>query len=226
MNKPQFAVSLMCMDFLNMREQLEVLSKRADLLHIDIMDGHFCKNITLSPDLIRTFAKVATIPMDVHFMTTNPSDWLELCAQAGAKILSPHAETINADAFRTFNLIERLGCKAGVTLNPATTMEAVRHYIDRIDLLTIMTVDVGFAGQPFIEQMLEKIEEAAELKAKKGYHYQIQIDGSCNAKTFKRLMNAGAEVLILGSSGLFSLDTDLNRAYDKMLASYEKAIAE
>ncbi|NLI21513.1 MAG: ribulose-phosphate 3-epimerase [Clostridiales bacterium] len=226
MNKPQFAVSLMCMDFLRMREQLETLNRRADLYHVDIMDGHFCKNITLSPDLIRTFARVATLPMDVHFMTTTPSDWLEVCAQAGAKILSPHAETINADAFRTLNLIEKLGCQAGLTLNPATPLDTVRHYVERIDLLTLMTVDVGFAGQPFIEQMLPKIEEAAEWKARNGYRYLIQIDGSCNRRTFKRLMNAGAEVLVVGTSGLFSLDADLNTAYDRMLASFDEAIAE
>ena len=226
MNKPQFAVSLMCMDFLRMREQLETLNRRADLYHVDIMDGHFCKNITLSPDLIRTFARVATLPMDVHFMTTTPSDWLEVCAQAGARILSPHAETINADAFRTLNLIEKLGCQTGLTLNPATPLDTVRHYVERIDLLTLMTVDVGFAGQPFIEQMLPKIEEAAEWKARKGFKYRIQIDGSCNRRTFKRLMNAGAEVLVVGTSGLFSLDPDLNTAYDRMLASYEEAIAE
>ena len=226
MSKTQFAVSLMCMDFLNMRNQLEILNQRADLYHIDIMDGHYCKNITLSPDLIRTFAKVATLPMDVHFMTTTPSDWLQACADAGAKILSPHAETINADAFRTFNLIQRLGCKSGVTLNPATPLQTIRHYIERVDMLTLMTVDVGFAGQPFIEEMLPKIEEAAALKAKNGYKYQIQIDGSCNEKTFKRLINAGAEVLIVGSSGLFSLDADLNKAYDKMQALFEKAIAQ
>lgn len=214
------------MDFLKMKEQLEVLNKRADLLHVDIMDGHYCKNITLSPDLIRTFAKVASLPMDVHFMTTNPADWYEVCAEAGAKILSPHAETINVDAFRTMNLIEKLGCQKGVVLNPATPLDAIRHYIERIDLLTIMTVDVGFAGQPFIEQMLGKIEEAAELKSKKGYQYRVQIDGSCNPKTFKRLVNAGAEVLIVGSSGLFGNDPDLNKAYDMLLTSYDKALAQ
>lgn len=226
MKRVLFAPSLMCMDFLEMRKQLEVLNRRADLLHVDIMDGHYCKNITLSPDMIRTFAKVATLPMDVHLMTTNPGDWLEACAEAGAKILSPHAETINADAFRTLNLIEKLGCKPGVTLNPASPLDMVRYYIERLYILTIMTVDVGFAGQPFIEPMLRKIEEAAELKAKKGYSYLIQIDGSCNERTYKRLVDAGAEVLIVGSSGLFKMDPDLDKAYDIMLAAFAKATAK
>ena len=225
MSKIQFAPSLMCMDFLDMKNQLEILNRRADLLHVDIMDGHYCKNITLSPDMIRTFARVATLPLDVHLMTTNPSDWYEVCAEAGAKILSPHAETINVDAFRSLNLIERLGCKTGVILNPASPIDTIRHYIERIDVLTIMTVDVGFAGQAFIPEMLSKIEEAAELKAKHGYRYLIQIDGGCNERTYKKLVDAGAEVLIVGSSGLFLLDSDLNVAYDKMLASFEKAIA-
>lgn len=226
MQNVQFAPTLMCMDFLRIREQLEVLNARADFLHVDLMDGHFCKNITLPPDLIRVFAQVAKRPMDVHFMTTTPSDWLEVCAEAGAKILSPHAETINADAFRTMRLIENLGCQTGVVLNPATPLGYIRHYIERIDLLTIMTVDVGFAGQPFIDEMLVKIEEAAELKVKKGYRYRIQIDGGCGPRTYKRLVNAGAEILVAGSSGLFNLDSDLNIAYDKMLSAFALALAE
>lgn len=216
----EFSVSLMCMDLMDIKNQLNILNRRADMYHIDIMDGHYCKNITLSPDFTKACSKVAAVPMDAHLMTTNPNDWLELMADAGAAYISPHAETIGNDAFRVMNKIRDLGCKTGVVLNPATPLDAIRHYITRIDLLTIMTVDVGFAGQPFITEMLHKIEEAAELKARQGLGYKIQIDGSCNQKTFGQLRNAGAEVFILGSSGLFGLDADLDAAYDKMLAIF------
>ena len=224
--KVEFSPSLMCMDFLKMEEQFNILNDKVDMYHIDIMDGHFCKNITLSPDLVKTFSKVAKKPMDVHLMTTNPTDWIEKVAEAGAEYISPHAETINGDAFRVMNMIKSLGCKTGVVLNPATPLSYVKHYLNRIDLLTIMTVDVGFAGQPFIEEMLDKIKEAKELKEKYGYTYKIQIDGSCNPKTYKRMYDAGAEVLIVGSSGLFGLNADLNKACDQMFEDFNRAIAE
>ena len=224
--KVEFSPSLMCMDFLKMEEQFNILNDKVDMYHIDIMDGHFCKNITLSPDLVKTFSKVAKKPMDVHLMTTNPTDWIEKVAEAGAEYISPHAETINGDAFRVMNMIKSLGCKTGVVLNPATPLSYVKHYLNRIDLLTIMTVDVGFAGQPFIEEMLDKIKEAKELKEKYGYTYKIQIDGSCNPKTYKRMYDAGAEVLIVGSSGLFGLNEDLNKACDQTFEDFNRAIAE
>ncbi|MGI6080535.1 MAG: D-allulose 6-phosphate 3-epimerase [Candidatus Avilachnospira sp.] len=224
--KAEFAPSLMCMDFLNIKEQMEILNKRIDMYHCDIMDGHFCKNITLSPDLIKTFGTLTDLPMDVHLMTTNPTDWIELLAKAGAEYISPHAETINTDAFRVMNLIESLGCKKGVVLNPATPLSYIKHYLNRIDMLTIMTVDVGFAGQPFIAEMLDKIREAAELREKYGYSYKIQIDGSCNVNTFKRLREAGADVFVVGSSGLFKNDPDLNKACDIMYENFEKETGE
>ncbi len=221
--KPAFAISMMCMDFLNLRPQMETLNRRAQLYHVDIMDGHFAPNITLSPDFIRAVSGAAALPIDAHLMTTDPNQWIDQVAEAGARIISPHAETINANAFRTLNRIRALGCQEGITLNPATPLSAIEHYIDRLDLLTIMTVDVGFSGQPFIEQMLRKIERARELKEKHGYRYRIQVDGCCNAGTFARLWDAGTEVFVMGTTGLFSLVADTDRAYDKMLAGFGEA---
>lgn len=218
-----FSPSLMCLDFLDLRAQLEVLNRRADLLHVDIMDGHFCKNITLSPGMVRTFAREVTLPMDVHLMTTTPTDWLDTLAEAGASILSVHAETINTHAFRTLRHIESLGCQKGVVLNPATPIAAVEAYLDRIDLLTIMTVDVGYAGQAFIPQMLKKIGDAHAYRQQHGLSYRIQVDGACNKSTFQALHAAGAEVFVLGSSSLFGKDEDLDRAYDLMLEDFAEA---
>lgn len=213
--KPFFRISLMCMDFLDIKKQIEILNEEFDGYHMDLMDGHFCKNITLSPDFIKSIGKIAKIPMDIHMMVTNPNDWIDLCVDAGAKLISPHAETINADAFRTINYIKSKNCEVGVTLNPATPLSSCMEYLGRIDMLTIMTVDVGFAGQPFIEEMLAKISEAKRLREQNAWHYRIMIDGSCNKKTFKSLYNAGADGFVLGSSGLFSLDKDLKIACKK-----------
>ena len=220
--KPLFTVSLMCMDFLDMKNQIDVLNEKFDGYHMDVMDGHFCKNITLSPDIIKAVGKAAKKPMDVHLMTTEPNDWIKSCAEAGAELISPHAETINTNAFRTINRIKDLGCKTGVTLNPATPLAYCKEYLGRIDVLTIMTVDVGFAGQPFIREMLDKIKEAKKLREENGWHYHIMIDGSCNKKTFKDLYAAGAECFILGSSGLFSLDEDLRVACAKAKKIFEE----
>ena len=214
--RPEFTASLMCMDLLDIKHQIEVLDGELDGYHIDIMDGHYCKNITLSPDFMKACARVAKRPMDVHLMTTNPNDWIDACAAAGAAMISPHAETINTDCFRRPNRNRAAGWQVGVTLNPATPLSYCQHYLNRIDVLTLMTVDVGYAGQPFIEEMLEKIAQAARLREENGWHYKIMIDGSCNQKTFRRLYEAGADVFVMGSSGLFSLDADLRAACDTM----------
>lgn len=214
--KPLFSPSLMCMDFLNIKQQFEILNTRADFYHVDIMDGHFVKNITLSPDFVSAVSGIAKLPLDCHLMVTDPNDYIEPLAKAGAGYICPHAETINADAFRTINRIKALGCKAGVVLNPATPLSWISHYIHLLDKITIMSVDPGFAGQPFIREMLDKVREAKRLKEQNGYHYIIEIDGSCNERTFRDMHEAGVECFIIGSSGLFNLDADLEKAWDKM----------
>ena len=221
--KPEFSVSLMCLDYLRIREQIVILNSHAGYYHVDIMDGHYCKNITLSPDFMSAVKKISTLPMEVHLMTEYPNDFIDVVYKAGAETISVHAETINADAFRVINRIKSLGAKVGIVLNPATPLEYIRHYVSRLDLITIMTVDAGFAGQAFIDEMLEKIALCKKWKEEKAYSYTIQIDGSCNQKTFKKLHEAGGERFVVGHSGLFSLNQDLEKAYCKMCQNFSSA---
>ena len=207
--KPIFAASIMCMDFLNVERDMRVINEHCDMYHADMMDGHFCKNITLSPDFVASIRKATDLPIDVHMMVEHPNDFIDMVAAAGADYISVHAETINADAFRTITRIKNLGKKVGIVLNPATPLEYIRYYIDKIDMLTIMTVDVGFGGQPFIREVVEKIAEAKRLRDENGYNFIIQIDGSCNPNTYAELSAAGGEAFVMGTTGLFRKGMDL-----------------
>ena len=128
--------------------------------------------------------------------------------------------------FLTMQMIQKLGCKCGVVLNPATPLSYVESYLEYIDMLTIMTVDIGFAGQKFIDQMYNKIMQAKELREKNGYHYKIQIDGHCNKENYRQLAEAGADVLIVGNAGLFGLDQDLDTACRKMEMEWKESMLE
>lgn len=223
--KRMFNPSLMCMDLINIKEQMQIVNKRADLVHVDIMDGHYVKNITLSPDFVKAIKPICKVPIDCHLMVTNPEDYVEPLAKAGANYICPQSEVINAQAFRIIDQIKSYNCKAGVVINPATDISIINQYIHKLDKITVMSVDPGFAGQTFIPEVLVKIKKLKELKEKHGYKYLIEIDGSCNANTFKRLYEHGVEVYIVGSSGLFNLDKDLNKAWDLMEKNFDTAIA-
>lgn len=222
MMNTKFAISVMCMDLLDISNQIDKLNKRADYYHIDIMDGHFCPNLMLAPSFVKQLSSVITLPVDVHLMVENPDSYIDELASAGVTYISPHAETINHNAFRVISHIQSVGCKVGVVLNPATPLSYIKHYLNKIDILTIMTVDVGFSGNPFVDEMLIKIEEAANLKKVNDYNYLIQVDGACNGSTFKRLSEAGTEVFVMGNTGLFKNDKDIDKAYDIMLETYKR----
>lgn len=208
--------SLMCMDLLKFREQIEFIDQHADYFHIDIMDGHFVPNLTLSPFFVAQVKKLATRPLDCHLMVTRPQDYISQLAQAGADYITLHPETLNGQAFRLIDEVRRLGMKVGLILNPETPVEAMKYYLHKADKITVMTVDPGFAGQPFIPEMLEKITELKNLREREGLHYEIEIDGSCNQNTYKTLMAAGADVFIVGSSGLFNHAENINDAWLQM----------
>lgn len=217
-----FSPSLMCMDLTKFSEQIESLNERADMYHVDVMDGHYVKNITLSPFFIEQLKKVATLPIDAHLMVEKPEDFIAMIIDAGADYISLHAETIDRDAFRLIHQIKNAGRKVGIVLNPATPLSYISEYIHLIDKLTIMTVDPGFVGQSFITEMIDKIKQAKQLKEENGYQYLIEVDGSCNEKTFKCLAEAGNEVFIIGASGLFNLDEDIDEAWLKMLEIFNR----
>lgn len=224
MEQPYISVSLMCMDLMHADEQLQSLNHHFEGLHFDVMDGHYCKNFALTPAFLRAVRSRSMLPIDAHLMMTNPNDFLDEIAHAGASSISVHAETIHTDAFRTLNHIHELGCQTGLVLNPATTLFSALPILSRVDILTIMTVDIGFAGQAFIWEMLDKIRQAKELREAHGWHYHIQIDGGCRKDYYKALHDAGADRYIVGNAGFFSLGPNLEAAADKMRAQFREAV--
>ena len=215
----------MCMDLTRFREQITAMNGRADFYHVDIMDGSYVKNITLSPFFIENLKKITDVPIDVHLMVNHPEDIIPMCIDAGADIISFHPETANNKIFRLLNQIKDAGRRCGVVLNPATPADAIKEYAHLLDKVTVMSVDPGYAGQKFIPETLTKIKELIAMRENKGYHYLTEIDGSCNEKTFNVISRSGVDVFIVGTSGLFSLADNVSDAWDKMLDIYQREVA-
>jgi D-allulose-6-phosphate 3-epimerase len=220
----EFSPSLMCMDLLDIKNQINFFNSRADFLHIDIMDGHFVKNFSLFPDFIHTIKEIAEIPIDAHLMVEDPECFLDVFAKSGADYITVHAETIKTNAFSIIDKIKRLGCKIGIALNPETALSDIDIYSHLIDKITFLTVDPGFSGQRFIPEVLDKITHARQNKVQNKLKYLLEVDGSCNQKSYKCLAEAGAEVFVVGYSGLFNLDKDIGNAWDKMMFNFNSEI--
>ncbi|XBS70944.1 D-allulose 6-phosphate 3-epimerase [Acerihabitans sp. KWT182] len=213
----------MCMDLSHFKEQIEFIDQHADYLHIDIMDGHFVPNLTLSPFFVEQVKRLAVKPLDCHLMVTHPEDYIEPLAKAGAGMITLHPETLSGQAFRIVDKITSLGLKVGFILSPESALEMMKYYIHLADKITVLTVDPGFAGQPFISEMLDKIRQLKSYRERHQLRYEIEIDGSCNERTFASLIAAGADVLIVGSSGLFNNAADIRQAWQIMQANIQHA---
>ncbi|MFZ4869628.1 D-allulose 6-phosphate 3-epimerase [Enterococcus entomosocium] len=222
MNKVEFSPSLMTMDLDKFKEQITFLNDQVDSYHIDIMDGHYVPNISLSPWFIQEVRKISTLPLSAHLMVTEPAFWVQQLIDINCEWICMHAEVLDGLAFRLIDQIHDAGLKAGIVLNPETPVSVILPYIDLLDKVTIMTVDPGFAGQRFIEGALDKIVELRELREEYDYHYVIEMDGSSNRKSFKRIDEANPDIYIVGRSGLFSLDDDIAKAWSIMVADYQE----
>lgn len=217
MNK--ISPSVMCIDMLDLENQLTALDAAGiDLYHIDIMDGHYVPNYALSTYTMLDIARVSKTPMDVHLMVTNPEQYIEVFAKAGAAIITPHLETL-VHPIRVLKQIRSLGVKAGIAVNPATDIASLAYMIDFLDLVCVMTVDPGFAGQTLIPSTIGKITDIRKMFEAAGKSIDIMVDGQVKEETAPTLVAAGANVLVLGSSGLFKYKPE---EYQRVVEYYQK----
>lgn len=222
MSNVQISPSLMTMDLDKFKTQLEFLDQHVDSYHIDIMDGHFVPNITLSPWFIQEVRKISKRPMSAHLMVTDAPFWVQQLIDIKCECICMPAEVINGLAFRLIDQIHDAGLKAGVVLNPETPISVVEPYIELLDKITIMTVDPGFAGQRFLASALQKIVALRALRDQNGYKYLIEMDGSSNRAHFKMIDEADPDIYIVGRSGLFGLNDHIDTAWLQMVKDYEE----
>lgn len=199
-NRFRIAPSILSADFSRLGEHVrQAEAGGAEVLHVDVMDGHFVPNITIGPLVVEAVRKVARIPLDVHLMIEHPERYVEDFARAGADYITVHAEaTVHLD--RLLAQIRGLGKKAGVALNPATPANVVEYVWDKVDLILCMTVNPGFGGQKFIPAVLPKIRYFAEERRRGTWRGDLEVDGGVNADTVARVVEAGADLLVAGSA--------------------------
>jgi ribulose-phosphate 3-epimerase len=196
---PQIAPSILAADFANLQKEVEMLnSSAADYIHVDIMDGVFVPNISFGIPVTEAIHRHATKPLDVHLMIVNPELYVEDFVKAGASIVTVHVEACT-HLHRALQEIKRLGVAAGVALNPHTPIELLTEVLEEVDLVCVMSVNPGFGGQKFIEHSYAKVANLKNLILKKGVKTQIEVDGGVSEQNAKRLIEAGADILVAGS---------------------------
>jgi len=202
----KISTSMMCADFLHLEAVIrELEAAKADYLHFDIMDGHFVPNFTMGPDILKAIKNETDIPFDTHLMVYKPERYVETFIQAGSDLVVIHAEA-STQPHRTISLIREAGAQAGISINPATPLSALDYLLEAVDVVLIMSVDPGFAGQKMIPNSIRKIRQLRRRIDDMGLGVQIQVDGNVSFQNAPKMVAAGADILVAGTSSVFHKD--------------------
>ena len=200
MKNIQISPSILSADFSQLGLEIRRLEEGgADMIHVDVMDGHFVPNLTIGPPVIKALRKHCSLKFDVHLMISPVHKYIEAFSDAGADIITIHPEATD-NLLESINLIKDLNKKTGVSLNPDTEISVVEEYLDKIDLILIMSVYPGFGGQKFIPKVVSKIKKLSEIKKNKNLNFDIEVDGGINFENSKLVIEAGANILVSGTT--------------------------
>ena len=216
MKKIQISPSILSADFSQLGKEIKKLEDGgADLIHVDVMDGHFVPNLTIGPPVIKALRNYTKLPFDVHLMISPVHKYIKNFAEAGSDIITIHPEATE-NLNESISLIKRLNKKVGISLNPDTNISVIETELKNIDLVLVMSVFPGFGGQKFIPETIKKIKDLKEIKDKNNYNFDIEVDGGINFLNSKDVINAGANILVSGTTIFKENNGDIKKNIEKL----------